>query len=112
MFGFGVRELGVFGDQSVDIGESASNIYTVFRPLIEDFTFAGALMVLALTGFVTGFSFVRMRNGSVASIAVVSLFYSFVAWSHVTSLLAYNTILLAFVLWWMTLITLRQIYAD
>ena len=50
MLGLGHRIPGLF-ENVVDlvIGET-SNIYTAFRPLIQDFTIPGALAVLALLG--------------------------------------------------------------
>lgn len=108
LLGLASREMGIYGDQSIDVGDSSTNVYTAFRSLIQDFTLAGALIVLVLIGFVAGFSFERLRAGNVAYVAIASLFYASVMWSHVTSTFAYNTIILAFLLWSGALIVSRR----
>lgn len=89
------RELGIFGD-SIEVAPGQfTNVYTVFRCLIEDFSFAGAALALFLIGLLAGHAYVRVANRQQRTLWVLITFYVFTLWSHVTSILNYNSILLA-----------------
>jgi len=104
LLGISTRELGIFGGQTVDVGDSYTNVYTMFRSLIEDFTSMGTLILLLIVGFVTGYAFGRVRKGIIGYLPFLTMFYALTMWSHVTVLFAYNTFILAFGLWWISLI--------
>ena len=88
------RELGIYSD-SFDLEGDNSNIYTVFRGLIEDFTLPGAAVLCGVVGFFAG----RAYRGALAGcqISSVSLagFYAFLLWSPVGSVFIYNGPVLA-----------------
>ena len=52
--GYGVRIPGIFPSVVDLVAGETSNVYTGFRPLIEDFTIPGALVVMSLLGFIGG----------------------------------------------------------
>lgn len=65
--------------ESVPVGEawasSYVNIYTLYRPLIEDFGFLGAIWFLFCFGILGGFGFKLTKEGFALGIALLSGFY-------------------------------------
>lgn len=53
-----------------------SNVYTVFRPLVDGFTFTGALLVLALLGFLYARLYARALEGYWGSGMWLVIFYN------------------------------------
>jgi oligosaccharide repeat unit polymerase len=78
----------------LSFGES-SNIYTAFRPLIEDFTLPGALAFLLLLGFGAGLGFRAVSRGGWWAVPLLLTFYAVTLWSPITWLLLYNSELAA-----------------
>jgi oligosaccharide repeat unit polymerase len=89
------RVAGLYTDQ-VQIDGAGYNIYTAFRGLIEDFTFPGALMFLAVVGFGAEIAYRRAKSGDLLCVAIVAAFYAVTLWSFVVDVFIYNTIVLAF----------------
>lgn len=83
---------------AAQIQTESSNIYTAFRSLIEDFTLPGAMIIVAITGCVASFAYRRVFAGESAWLPILVLFYAFVLHSFITSFLTYNSLLLAWVL--------------
>lgn len=77
-----------------------TNIYTIFRGLITDFTLVGSLVVVALFGVIADQIFIRMSrsNKAVFSIAYYIAFAGFVYTSFIISLLIWNSIFVMFAL--------------
>ncbi len=111
LMGIASREMGIYGEAaSIEVGDSETNVFTIFRGLIEDFTPVGTLIVLTLFGFVAGYAFERIRKGKMVAVFFLSLFYAVTILSHVGSLFAYNSIILAFGLWLAALIRLNRFH--
>lgn len=92
------RAGGLF-EESLDVGGSGTNVYTAFRVFIEDFGTAGALLFLACCGWLITWAARRARRGGRVSLAVAAFGYFLIAWSPVTSVTIYNSLLLAFALY-------------
>lgn len=92
MLGYGQRIPGLF-ENVIDlvIGET-SNIYTAFRPLIQDFTIPGALGVLALLGFVGGIGFRMVASGRWSGLPLLLIAYYTTMWSPITWFWIYNSL--------------------
>ena len=92
MLGIGHRIPGVF-ENVVDlvVGET-SNIYTGFRPLIEDFTIPGALTVLAFLGFIGGVGFRRVAMGKWSGLPLLLISYYTTMASPIAWLWIYNSL--------------------
>lgn len=104
--GLGVRKQGLYVE-SVDLGEhQESNIYTVFRGLIMDFSLLGAAVFLFVLGYISGFSFRRVILGGKDFIPLLVLSYMFLLWSPVTSIYNYNSIVAGLILFSVYMITL------
>lgn len=98
LFGIKKREIGIYLEQ-VEISPGLySNIYTIFRGLIEDFTIVGSPIVLFLWGVISGFAYYRVQKANVLYLPVLIIFYSVTMWSFVTSLFNYNSIIASFVI--------------
>lgn len=92
MMGFGHRIPGLF-DSIIDLvaGET-SNIYTAFRPLIQDFTIPGALFILALLGFVGGIGYRLVAMGRWSGMPLLLAAYVTIFWTPITWFWIYNSL--------------------
>lgn len=106
----GLRERlpGLFTERVLMYSGEFSNIYTAFRPLIQDFTAPGALVVLFLVGFISGKAYRQVDKGKINSIPVLAVFYTSVLYSFVTSIWIYNSVIAAFVMFWVALWLMRR----
>lgn len=79
----------------VDVGFNSSNVFTVFRELIDDFTPFGALEFLLFYGFAARIAFwAAMRNNRMA-VPFLAICYGFALTSVASSAFAYTTIVAA-----------------
>jgi oligosaccharide repeat unit polymerase len=94
------RDLGIYS-QFVQIDDSAQaiNVYTIFRPLLEDFGLFGALFFLAVGGIYCGIACRLTGQGYIRFVPILTISYAITFCSHVTSILSYSTILLALLLY-------------
>ncbi len=92
MLGFGHRIPGLF-DSIIDLvaGET-SNIYTAFRPLIQDFTIPGALLVLTLLGMIGGIGFRMVALGRWSGMPLLLATYVTIFWTPITWFWIYNSL--------------------
>jgi len=74
---------------------TGSNVYTLFRPLIEAFTLPGSLIVVFLVGLLGGRSYVAVHRGNVVAISVLAVIIPNVMISG-GLWFGYNSIVLAF----------------
>jgi len=96
MLGIQSRAQGLYSDIST-LDMIDSNVYTMFRGLIQDFTLLGSLFVLFAFGLMAGLAYRRLTHGSRISIAFLSCFYVVTLWGFVVSALNYNSILFALI---------------
>ncbi len=75
-----------------------SNVYTIFRMLIDDFGKIGALVFLVLLGFASSKAiiFIQKRKMVFLSQTFLVAVYSYVMWGFVASIWAYTSILCAY----------------
>ena len=105
----GSRELGIY-KEFVVVGALVSNLYSVFRGLIQDFTFPGAILVTLCSGALAERAYRSVTEGNIAMVGILAGMYSFMLWSPIVSLFVYNAILFAAMLfafycvlvWWIT----------
>lgn len=79
--------------------ELETNVYTLFRFLIEDFGFFGSLIALLFTGMLSGFSWmvIKKQNGNrFFQVVLIAVLFS-IAWSFVASVWAYASYIAAMV---------------
>lgn len=99
LLGFGKREMGVYTEFiSISPQGDSTNVYTIFRGLIEDFGIAGALILAFMMGTLSGRAYRSVASKQDlrwAPFLVGS--YMFAFWP-VVSIFTYNSILLAWCL--------------
>jgi oligosaccharide repeat unit polymerase len=87
-----------------------TNVYTAFRPLVEDFTFPGALAVTAAAGALSGHCFERLRRGCARSFAVTFTVavYFYIFYAFITSPWAYASYSTAVMMFFIYMLLIRK----
>ena len=94
--GLGLRKPGVYQTQFDVNGQmSFTNIFTLFRLLIDDLSIYGAFIFLFALGFTSTYLFNKSFYGSFVHAAILPGIIALLLWSFIASILAYNTILFA-----------------
>lgn len=96
LFGYQERIPGLFATVVQLLTGDTSNIYTAFRPLIQDFTIPGALAVLALLGFMGGIGFRLVAAGQWSGMPLLVAAYATIFWSPITWFWIYNSLTATF----------------
>ena len=92
MLGFGQRIPGIFESlMDLAVGDT-SNIYTGFRPLIQDFTIPGALAILAMLGLIGGTGFRLVAAGRWSALPLLIIAYVTIFWTPITWFWIYNSL--------------------
>jgi len=112
-FFFSQREVGLYGDENIVPGNYGNrpvqtNVYTMARGLIEDFSLPGAMIVLFLTGILSQFLYERTKRKSLISLGFLSLFYSILFWSMTVNIINYNTIILCWMISFTALLIIKR----
>jgi oligosaccharide repeat unit polymerase len=76
---------------AIPIGYTSSNIYTVFRDLIEDFGSIGALGMMFFYGFLARIAFAATASGRAAVLPWLGFIYAFALTSFASGMLSYTT---------------------
>jgi oligosaccharide repeat unit polymerase len=97
LVGISDRNSGLYTDQ-VSFDGGKSNVFTALRGLIEDFTLPGTVVLLFLCGVVFGYIYGSVLKGGTKYLFVLAFFYTFTMWSGVVSVLNYNSIAAAWIL--------------
>ncbi|WP_233004653.1 O-antigen polymerase [Exiguobacterium aurantiacum] len=102
ILGISDRLPGVYSEGiTISSGGEATNIFTAMRGLIEDFGLIGTTFILFITSFIFGVAYKQVKAGNYVYFSILSVFYCFTLFSFVISILVYNSILLAFILFWL-----------
>jgi|GEM_PF-975362 len=96
MLGGDARELGIYG-KAIDLDGhmNFSNIYTLFRFLMDDFGAAGTILFWFLLGIGCRLVYNKVLSGDFVMAAVLSGVFTWMLFSFVTSVFAYNSVLFA-----------------
>lgn len=87
--GIRARETGLFSDY-VDIGSgNMANIFTLFRVIIDDFTYPGAALFMLILGFTSSLAVSITLRRSVLGIVLLSMLYPLVLWSPIVGFYTY-----------------------
>lgn len=92
MLGFGRRIPGLFDSLIELVAGDTSNVFTAFRPLIQDFSIPGALAILALLGFVGGVGFRMVAAGRWSGMPLLVAVYMTIFWTPITWFWIYNSL--------------------
>lgn len=102
--GIAERKSGVFKDFMVfeDSGQTfTTNIYTVYRFLIEDFGFIGTMFFLLISAFL--FALIRRSTNTTLKMSLLSMLIFFVLNSYATSIFAYFSYIVAYVVLYLSM---------
>lgn len=79
------RETGLY-TTFVDLGDgSQGNIFTIFRALIDDFTYVGAFLAIGLFGAASSLAVALCRRRNPSGLAMLAVIYPYVYFSSFTS---------------------------
>ena len=96
LLGIRPRQIGVYEEHQSLAGGEDTNIYTLLRGLIQDFTLPGACLFGVLLGILAG---AAARSGGSTShlrdVLVLAGYYAFIIFSPIISLFTYNGLILA-----------------
>lgn len=97
--GISERIQGIYIDSS-RWGEYGTNVFTAFRPFLEDFGPYMGLIIMFLYGFIINIMFVNVKKKGIGtkSIMILAAFYFYTLYSFITSTWAYTSFLFVFVL--------------
>ena len=102
----GIVQRAPFENFTLDSGVE-SNVYTLFRPPIEDFGLLGSFVSFLVAGVIAGVSYSRIESGDIRWLPVMTMFYP-----HVMVVgglfFVYNSFVLAYVLLAAYLIVLNR----
>ncbi len=84
----------------IDVGFTSSNIFTIFRGLIEDFGSIGALICVFFFGCLSGISYRQVMNKKASFMPLLTAVYAGILTSFSFSLFTYVTPTLALGLFW------------
>ena len=101
------RVIGTYMDKTNIVGTESTNVYTLFRGLIEDFTGYGATLSAILIGVSIGSVYANRGRHARRSMFWLSMFYSAFLFSPLVSLFSFNGAALAWVVGGLILITNR-----
>jgi oligosaccharide repeat unit polymerase len=96
------RTLGTYTDSAQTVGLEGTNIFTVFRGLIEDFGFGGAFLVCACAGFASARAFSN-RSLSPVSLLGLAAFYTAALFSPLMFIFGFNGPIFAWFIAWLVL---------
>ncbi|HEX2721947.1 MAG TPA: O-antigen polymerase [Gemmatimonadaceae bacterium] len=92
LLGYTQRVPGLFESVVNLIMGDTSNIYTGFRPLIQDFTIPGALAILSVLGFIGGIGFRLVAQGKWSAVPLLLIAYVTILWTPITWFWIYNSL--------------------
>lgn len=100
------RKQGIFEDFYIYKGRNldiSTNIYTLFRSLIEDFGIFGSLCFLSFCSYIFTKRMILKNLNTEFSLAVMSSLLMLIFYSFVTSIYSYTSYILAFVFFYLIL---------
>ncbi len=102
------RVVGKYTGMSNVVGTAVTNIYTLFRDLIEDFTVPGATVISIVIGGLAGWTY-RLRSSNVQrALFWLSAFYALILFSPIVSLFSFNGPSLAWVVGWLVVVRTKR----
>jgi oligosaccharide repeat unit polymerase len=102
-FFYGEREIGLYGEQNIEVGKYdnipiRTNVYTMTRGLIQDFTLYGAMAILFIAGILMQMVYYLTKRKNAFAMGMLALFYSIVLWSFTVNIINYNTLIFSWII--------------
>ena len=92
------RIVGRHLDKSNVVGTETTNVYSLFRDLIEDFTPFGAVLIATAVGGLAGWVYSGNFENARSALLSLSMFYAVFLFSPIVSLLSFNGAALAWII--------------
>ncbi len=100
LLGISSRIPGLYDVQvSISPGEDHTNIYTLFRLLIDDFGMLAIPLIFFLLGLLSAAFYKQVIRGHWLFIPLLTIVYTLIMWSFIASFLTYNTNIMALLLY-------------
>ncbi len=107
LLGLSEREQGLYADEFHEVEPGGfTNIYTVLRGVIEDFTLPGSLVFFFAFGFLGGVAYQKAVNGDIRYTLILLVFYAF-TFDYIASVFIFSSIFFAVVLTGFYIFSLR-----
>lgn len=95
LLGIAKAETGIY-EQYLNVSPTnTANIYSIFRPLLEDFGYLGMLIWALILGMIANFSFRYSLRGSLIGISICVSLYIYLMFSFIAPLTQFNSYLLS-----------------
>ena len=98
LIGIQEREIGYYKENVLLSSALYTNIYTVFRGLVQDFSIPGTLVIAFGLGMAGSISYDRCLHGKFIWLIPLSLFYAFTMYSPIISIFNDNSAIMAWVI--------------
>jgi oligosaccharide repeat unit polymerase len=108
LIGIQEREIGYYKRDVFLSSSLYTNIYTVFRGLLQDFSIPGTLVVAFGLGMAARISFDRCLHGKFIWLIPLSLFYAFTMYSPIISIFNYTSVVMAWCIFFVVLLLLNK----
>lgn len=103
LLGLHTRLAGLYIDKIVEVEPGGfTNIYTIFRGLIQDFTLPGSLVFLFIIGSISSWAYKCVAHGNIKFMPILIGFYAFAS-GHGVSIFNYNSIFFGWLIVWISL---------
>jgi oligosaccharide repeat unit polymerase len=96
------KEFGFYGDYAQTVGLEGTNVFTMFRGLIQDFSLLGAVLICGLSGFFSTRAYCK-RSLKPATLLSLAGFYAVVLFSPLICLFSFNGPIFAWGVAWLAL---------
>jgi oligosaccharide repeat unit polymerase len=100
LLGIHAQEMGIYNQYlpATYDGFVNVNIYTAFRPMIEDFGLFGAVMFMFSLGLISSIGFRLALRGSLSAIAFVIIIYTYLAFTVLAPLTQFSSYLVSIII--------------
>lgn len=98
ILGIAKAEPGIY-DQYLNVSPTqTANVYSIFRPLLEDFGYFGMTTWALILGFIANIVYYKSINGSLVAVSLAISLYIYLMFSFIAPLTQFNSFLLSCVL--------------
>ncbi len=100
LLGLKTYPFGVYGEY-LDVSRTANvytNVFTLFRSLIEDFSLLGAFGFMFCLGLMSARVYKKAIRGDLSAVSLITILYTLLIYSTIAPLTQHNSLLLSFVL--------------
>uniref|UniRef100_A0A7C3MLS4 Oligosaccharide repeat unit polymerase n=1 Tax=Dictyoglomus thermophilum TaxID=14 RepID=A0A7C3MLS4_DICTH len=97
ILGIESREQGLYSEPIYFSSGKFTNIYTIFRALIDDYSIIGMFVFWFIVGMLSTYAYVKTCKGKIIWSIVLSAFYSMTFFSNLYSIFIFNSILFSWI---------------